>query len=451
MANYSQNLRFFGVYFILTLLLLLPIISYEPLPTSNPKLRNSSQTNQLFRFRTNLETLNRDLVWNRTYNFSPYDRGYAIVECQTGGFALFGETEDMQSQTDLLLIRVDATGNVIWNSTFGIIGNEYGADFVECLDGGFVLLGNRGSEMFLVRTDSMGRLQWHQSFFSSPVPRGTSIVRCQTGGFAVLCSSDYDQTMLLRLDNEGVPLWNRTFDRQPYQSCDVFVECLDGGFAFIGTYFYIGPNDVMLFRTDIEGNLLWNQTIDTGSYVRGVGLIECEDGGFALTGMLRDFTIFEDYIFLGRTDHLGVLMWNNTYGDGWGNSVLQLDSGEFVITGSIVGRIASYGDVVFFVVDYSGHILVYWMIGGAYSQIGKSIIECRDGGFAIIGETYDETDFSNVLLIRIPGEARPDSFQKLQWYSVVIVLPILVSAITVILTIWVFRSKKISSHKKKIS
>jgi hypothetical protein len=451
LSNYTQQLRSTGIFFILTLLILLPIISHTPLQTSNPPLQNSSQTNKQFRLGTNFESLDRDMVWNRTYSFSPYDRGYAITECLTGGFALFGETEDSQRQTDLLLIRVDAEGNVLWNSTFGTAEYEGGADFVECLDGGFVLLGNRWGEMFLIRTNSFGHLQWNQSLDSRTGPFGTSIVRCQSGGFAVLCG-DYHQTLLLRLDEEGVPLWNKTYDSRPFWSCDTFVECQDGGFAFMGTFpGYVTPPAVMLFRTDTVGNMLWNHTFEFRGYSWGFGLVECEDGGFAFTGTIHDWSILADYLYLVRTDHLGVLIWNNTYGDGCGNSVLQMNSGELVITGFIVGVIASYDDVVFHVVNSSGHVLVDWEIGGAYAQLGNSIIECRDGGFAIIGETYDEADFSNVLLIRIPREAVLNSLQILQWVGVVIVLPILVSVIIAIVTIWLFRSKKVTIHQEEQS
>jgi hypothetical protein len=407
---------------------------------------------------TNLETLDRDLVWNRTYNFSPYDRGYAIVECQTGGFALFGETEDSQPQTDLLLIRVDAKGNVLWNSSFGTIENEIGVDFVECLDGGFVLLGNREDELFLVRTNSLGHLQWQQSFFSSSVPIGISIVYCQTSGFAVLCVSDDGWTWLLRFDDEGVQLWNRTYfigslwrSYELYRSRNCFVECQFGGFAFMSPSFYSPPFYFELFRTDTVGNLLWRHAIFVGDYFVVFSLEECKDGGFAFTGTMANYEIDADFLYLGRTDHLGELIWHDSYGDGCGYSILQIDSGEFVIAGTTVGVIPSYEDVLFYVVDSSGNVIINWEIGGAYSQTGNSIIECQEGGFAIIGDNYDEADFSNVLLIRLPGEAGPNLIQILHWVGVVIVLPILASVIIAIVTIWLFRSKKVTIHKEEQS
>ena len=453
LSNFTQQLRSTRISFILTILILLPIISNVPFRTSNPTLQISSQLNKQFRWGTNLDSLDRDQVWNRTYNFSPYDQGHAIVECQTGGFALLGITEDNQSRRGLLLIRVDEAGNILWNSSFGPNDREPVADFVECLDGGFLLLGKSAGAMLLIRTNSSGHLQWQQSFASGPLPQGTSIVRCLTGGYCILCRLSFSQAWLLRMDEDGAQLWNKTYDMQPFWSSDTLVECQDGGFAFIGTapYFHT-PTDIMLFRTDTVGDLLWNQTFDLSRVNSwGFGLVECEDGGFAFTGRIHDWRINDDFLYLGRTNHLGELMWNNTYGDGSGHSVLQMKSGELVITGSIEGWIASYHDVVFYVVNSSGQVLVNWEIGGVFSQIGNSIIECRNGGFAIIGEDYDDSDFSDVLFIRISGEAGPNPLQVIQWVGVVIVLPILVCVIIVIVTSWLFRSKKVVIHKEKQS
>ncbi|KPL08456.1 hypothetical protein AMJ86_00335 [bacterium SM23_57] len=451
LANYFQNLRSPRVFLILTLLILFSIISPGSLLSASPTIRSSFKPHQQYRFQRDLENLDQSLIWNQTYNMSPYDRGYAIVQCQGGGFALFGETEDSQLHTDLLLIRVDSFGNVLWNLRYDYDGNEQGIDFVECLDGGFALVGYKPGEMFLVRTNSMGTPQWYQTFDSIPSCIGASIVHCYTGGFAILCNVYNEETLLLRLDEEGVLLWFKIYETTLYDQGDTLVECHDGGFAFTGTSDNANTPDVMLFRTDAEGNLLWNQTYGTRGYYMGLGLVECEDGGFAFTGYIQEWGSSGSFIWLVRTDAIGVLMWNHTYGDGFGHSILQTRLGAFAITGSISGVITSYSDVVFYVINSSGQLILNWRLGGPYSQVGNSIIECHDGGFAIVGQAYDQLFFSDVLMIRIPGVEGQNLFQRIQWYGVVIVLPILVSVIIVILTIWVFKSKNASLHKKKLS
>ncbi len=451
LANYSQNLRSIGVYLILTILMLFSIISPWALVSSNLTMGNSSRSYYQYLSQRNLENLDQSLIWNQTYNISPYDRGHAIVQCRTGGFALFGETEDSQLHTDLLLIRIDTFGNSMWTLTYDFDGNEQGIDFVECVDGGFALLGHKPGEMFLVRTNSIGTLQWYQTFDSIPSCFGASIVRCQTGGFAILCNVYYEETLLLRLDEEGIPLWFETYETTPFDNGDTLVECHDGGFAFTGTSDNANSPDVMLYRTDAEGNLLWHQTFGVRGFYLGLGLVECDDSGFAFTGQIHEWGGSGDLIWLVRTDASGVLIWNNTYGEGFGYSILQTRSRALVITGVTSGAITSFSDVVFYVINYSGQIVTDWRLGGPFSQVGNSIIECYDGGFAIVGQTYDQLFYSDVLMIRIPGVDELNLFQRIQWYSVVIVLPILVSVIIVILTIGVFRLRNAPFHKEKQS
>lgn len=444
LANYSQNLRSIGVYLILVILMLFSIISPWALLSFNLTIGNSSQPYYQYRSQRNSENLDQSLIWNQTYNISPYDRGYAIVQCQTGGFALFGETEDSQLHTDLLLIRIDSFGNSLWNLTYDFDGNEQGIDFVECIDGGFALIGHKPGEMLLVRTNSIGTPQWYKTFDSIPSCFGASIVRCQTGGFAILCNVYDEEALLLRLDEEGIPLWFETYETTPFDNGDTLVECQDGGFAFTGTSDNANSPDVMLFRTDAEGNLLWNQTFGVKGFYLGLGLVECDDSGFAFTGQIHEWGGSGDLIWLVRTDAMGVLMWNNTYGEGFGYSILQTRSRELVITGVTSGAITSFSDVVFYVINSSGQIIVDWRLGGPFSQVGNSIIECLDGGFAIVGQTYDQLFFSDVLMIRIPGVEGLNLFQRIQWFCVVILFPILVSVIIVMITISSFKSKKFS-------
>ena len=75
--------------------------------------------------------------------------------------------------------------------------------------------------------------------------------------------------------------WSRTFGGSGEDvGCDLVV-CQSGGFA-IGGYTYsfgAGMNDAWLIRVDAQGNLLWNQTYGKEYGESVFGLIECQDGG----------------------------------------------------------------------------------------------------------------------------------------------------------------------------
>ncbi len=393
--------------------------------------------------------LDPSLIWNRTYSRSTYDRGYGIVECQDGGFAIIGETrqEGLEFITDVWLLRVDDLGALLWDTTFGSVYDEQGYDIVERRNGGFAFVGIRDGNLYFVETNSVGFHLRSRTIYAGGVSLGFSIVACNTSGYALLGMISYNQTWLVRMNDLNLVLWNQTYDLALFEGGDTLVECQDGGFAFTGTSNYLTTPDVMLVRTDMNGTVLWNQTYGGNGDYFSQGLVECADGGFAFAGAKREYDEAEFNIWLVRTDHFGEMMWNTTYGDeeeyGIANSLIQTSVGGFALTG-FEDSYAGYYDVVFLVTDPSGEPLIDSRLGSFVAEVGHSIIECQDAGFAIVGELFNFAYVYNVLLIRILGPQNPPNYL---WLELALLLPIFVSALIVVLTIWLIRSKSRGAKK----
>ena len=444
-----QRTRFIGVILILVLLILFSVVSQGNLFSLNCSLKNGHNTSQHSRVQTTLLNLDPNLIWNRTYSRSTYDRGYSIVECQDGGFAIIGETrqEEAEFLSDVWLLRVNESGNLLWETTFGSVDDEKGYDIVERPNGGFAFVGIRDGDLYFVETNSNG---FH--FHSRTIPvggmsLGLSIVACQTFGFAILGMISYNQTWLIRMNELNLILWNQTFDLALFEGGDTLVECHDGGFAFSGTSNYLTTPDVMLIRTDPNGTILWNQTYGGSGDYFSQGLVECEEGGFAFAGAKREYDELEFNIWLARTDPYGEMIWNTTYGDeeeyGIANGLVQTSAGGFALTG-FEDSYAGWYEVVFLVTDPFGEPFIDSRLGSFVAEVGHSIVECQDAGFAIVGELFNFVYVYYVLLIRIAGPQNPP---RLLWLELAILLPILVSVLIVVLTFWLLRSKKLATEK----
>ncbi len=245
---------------------------------------------------------------------------------------------------------------------------------------------------------------------------GFSIVACNTFGYALLGMVSYNQTWLVRMNELDFILWNQTYDMALFEGSDTLVECQDGGFAFTGTSNYFMTPDVMLVRTDMNGIVLWNQTYGGSGDYFSQGLVECEDGGFAFAGAKRDYDELEFNIWLVRTDPLGEIMWNTTYGDtaeyGIANALVKTSGGGFALTG-YEDSFAGWYEVVFLVTGPSGEINNFLYMYG-------------------------------VLLIRILSPPNPS---RILWLELALWVPIVVSVLIVMSTRWLFRSKKRVAEK----
>lgn len=439
----AQQTRRSRVFLILVLLMIL-FVSQLSLFSLNLPFHAGHHNSQHSPVQTNALNLDLNLIWNRTYSRSTFDRGYGIVECQDGGFAIIGETrqEGIDFRSDVWLLRVDESGNLIWNTTFGSVDDERGYDIVERRNGGFAFVGVRDGDLYFVETNSVGFHVRSRTIYTRGVSLGVSIVACNTWGYALLGMISYNQTWLVRMNEFDFIVWNQTYDMALSEGSNTLVECQDGGFAFTGTSNYLTTPDVILVRTDMNGTALWNQTYGGRGDYFSQGLVECEDGGFAFAGAKREYGELEFNIWLVRTNPLGELRWNASYGDedeyGIANALVQTSSGGFALTG-FEDSFAGFYDVVFLMADPMGEPRIDIRLGSFVAEVGHSIVECQDAGFVIVGELFNFAFVYNILLIRIPGPQDPS---RQLWLEFALWLPIVVSVLIVVLTMWLLRSKK---------
>jgi hypothetical protein len=98
---------------------------------------------------------------------SSQDTGDAITSTRDGGFILAGSFESTpalgRGGKDILLIKVTASGNVIWSKLLGGAGNETVSSIRETADGGLLLCGTNSvselSSIFIMKTDAEGNLE----------------------------------------------------------------------------------------------------------------------------------------------------------------------------------------------------------------------------------------------------------------------------------------------------
>ncbi|MFX1341882.1 MAG: hypothetical protein ACFFAL_04210, partial [Promethearchaeota archaeon] len=155
-------------------------------------------------------------------------------------------------------------------------------------------------------------------------------------------------------------------------------------------------------------------------------------------------------IWLVRTNPYGRMIWNTSFGgpyDESAQSITETWSGQLALTGSAILR-SGFNDISFIMTSPSGELLLNWTFGGSQHDRGFSLIECRDRGFAITGATYSAESGWDVLFVRIPGDVNQNILQRISWIVMTIVLPLLVSIITVWLGFRLLRSKQTQQKMK---
>lgn len=94
------------------------------------------------------------------------DSGDALTSTRDGGFILAGSVLTTPSLgkggKDILLVKIDSQGNILWTKVMGGAGNETVNSIRETADGGLLLCGSNDvsglSSIFIMKTDSNGEL-----------------------------------------------------------------------------------------------------------------------------------------------------------------------------------------------------------------------------------------------------------------------------------------------------
>lgn len=104
-----------------------------------------------------------DLIqWARAIGGSGDDRSVGLAKLADGGFLVTGYTQSAGGGQDILLLKIDDAGNLLWTKTLGGADTEVVWGLTPTTDGGFAIVGMTksygagGGDLFVLKTDANG-------------------------------------------------------------------------------------------------------------------------------------------------------------------------------------------------------------------------------------------------------------------------------------------------------
>jgi hypothetical protein len=244
-----------------------------------------------------------NIQWSKNYN-GFFEGERCAVQTYDGGYAAKGYENSIDGRSMAYLVKTDGSGNMQWNKTYGL-ANSYviGESVVQTSDKGYAIVGYKSGgptndNIYVVKTDASGNLLWNETFGETHPSRGYSIVQTLDQGLVIAgyirvagINADF---YLIKMDSSGNMLWNKTFGRiagdfASDDSARSLVQTIDGGFAIAGfTSTYRGYYDtVYLVKTDSDGNMQWSRLLRAAILPGdeyGESMIQSSDGGYVIVG-----------------------------------------------------------------------------------------------------------------------------------------------------------------------
>jgi len=233
---------------------------------------------------------------------------------------------------------------------------------------------------------------------------GSSLIQTSDGGYAIAGSYSFfgykeevdevyaGDVYLVKLDANGNLQWTKTIGGEKTDGGFSLIQTSDGGYAIAGKTesFGAGKADVHIVKLDAHGNLQWTKTIGGPADEVGFSLIQTSDGGYAIAGKTESFGAGGADVYVVKLDANGNLQWTKTIGgpaSDVGSSLIQTSDGGYAIAGTTTSFGAGLLDVYVVKLDANSNLQWTKTIGGKDFEDGYSLIQTSDGGYAIAGYT----------------------------------------------------------------
>ena len=384
--------------------------------------------------------------WDEPYAaYQTADGGYIIGGTWAQWGAGTGNiTNTHQGDSDFLIVRLDAQGQKLWDRSFGGASSDALYALQQTADGGFILGGLTWSgiggnkttstfgsaDLWVVRTDASGNKLWDQTFGGSSWDALRSLQQTADGGFILggysqsrpggnKTSPNFgnDDFWIIRLDANGDKIWDRSFGGLETDVLMSLRQTSDGGFILAGPSFSgqsatktgtnYGQYDFWVVRTDPNGNALWDKTFGGESSDWATAVLEVPGGGFfvagyslsPVSGNKTSLNFGETDYWLLRIDSNGEVLWDRSFGgertDEPESLAPTLDGGCVLagyssspIGGTKQSEGGGYADAWLVRVDPNGNQVWDQSFGGSGYDAARSVQQTRDSGFIVAALSY---------------------------------------------------------------
>lgn len=249
--------------------------------------------------------------------------GYYICGYSTSNIS--GEkTEDAIGEEDYWLLRLDNSGNISWQKTIGGSGSDYIESISETTDGGCVIGGSSNSNIsgsktensfgnydyWVVKIDSSGNIEWDKTFGGTSGDKLHALIQTSDNGYLLAGESSSDISgnksedskgfldfWIVKLAINGIIEWQNTIGGELVDRANSVFQTSDGGYIIGGSSNSDmsgdknengqGGGDYWVVKLNNVGLIEWQNTIGGSDFDKITSIIQTSDNNYLIAGNSR--------------------------------------------------------------------------------------------------------------------------------------------------------------------
>lgn len=208
-----------------------------------------------------------DILWTKTYGGTSIEAANQMQPTSDGGFIMVGYSFTFGAgNSDVFVIKTDQDGEIIWEKTYGGELNDLGLSITLTDDGGYIICGAtesfdvENSDVLVLKINADGEVQWSKTYGGSEYELGASIAKTANNEFIIAgytrsFGAGGEDFYVIKIDSQGDTIWTKTFGGTGDDSAKSVISTSDNGCIIAGytRTFGAGGLEMYVVKTDENG------------------------------------------------------------------------------------------------------------------------------------------------------------------------------------------------------
>ncbi len=213
-----------------------------------------------------------DLVWEKGFGGICTYEGYTVLESTDGGYIVAGNVQSCAlANRDVLILKFDTDGELLWRKNYGGSSSEYANAIAHTADGGYIVAGRSRSfgsstsntDVWVLKLDATGSIIWQKTFGGNFFDRAYSVEQTTDGGYIVAGATQSfgagsDDMWFVKLDSSGGIEWQKAYGGSDQDIAYSIRQTWDDGYVVAGqssSFMNEGDDGIVVLKLDSAGDI----------------------------------------------------------------------------------------------------------------------------------------------------------------------------------------------------
>ena len=244
------------------------------------------------------------IILSKATKLSKFTKAVALAKTPTNGYFIGGYT----LEGDLLILKVDSNGNIIFNKTFGTKNYDRMNNLILLSDGGVLAVGSSvtsrsthdnifetglgKSDIYLTRFSKDGTKLWSKKYGTDNDDSGIDAAEAQDGSIVIVSTTSYEKNKdvtLMRITENGNRMWLKHYKSENLVTPRKIIKLRDNNFLVsLSEYDNMQKEQIRLIKFDLYKNVLIDKKIFTTYPSTLNDIKEFSNGSIIGVGYVKD-------------------------------------------------------------------------------------------------------------------------------------------------------------------